>query len=87
MKNGKRHGTWENYRPADERFPGYWFKQDYANGKEIRNAYDKRYELEDGFHKITHADGTIEEANYLSGRQNGEYMKKWNDGTIEMGQI
>ena len=71
MENGKNHGTWEMFKPAKNEMPGYWYKIDFEEGNVKRDEYDYKHDVEDGFHKITKADGTIIEANYAGGKQHG----------------
>ena len=83
MKKGKRQGSWEFYFPADNRDHAFWYKQDYNNDTQVGKQSDKIYD--DGFYKATKADGTIIEANYAGGKQDGQYMIKHANGRIEKG--
>ena len=83
MNSNERHQTWEIYIPADDKQPGKWCKQDYNNGEKVDGQYDYRYDVEDGFHQMTRPDGTIVEANYVDGLQNGQCKLLFTDGRIE----
>ena len=50
MKFGKRDGTWNMYREAnDDRLCGYWCKEDFVDGVKTKSEYDLNYNK--GFQK------------------------------------
>ena len=64
--------------------PAFKFKVDYEYSREVRR-YDYQYEVENGFHKMTQLNGAIVEANYVGGKQQGQCIIKYTDGSIDKG--
>ena len=40
MESNERNGIWDIYTPEDDENFGYWSKQEYINGKLVRDLYD-----------------------------------------------